>query len=495
MGRVLTNTISLEVATEQTPGVLPGSPIWRTVEPNGIGKFGPSLKKMERMPISKNRQHRKGALVDLDSTVEFEADITYAHMLMFSEGLFFSVFKGPFSTPAVFEPTAVTATGYTVASGGALAAGALIVARGFANAANNGLKVVLTMSTATEIKAAGLVVETAAPAGATVEVAGVQGAVADFAINAALNLQATAFNWSTGTNIVAGQFIWIGDIAGATNSFANAADRGFARVVSVSATILVLAKKGQAFVADPGTGKSINVLFGRFVRNVAVDHADYLETTFQFELGYENLQNPGPGDEYEYATGNFANELTFDFPLANKGTIKASFVGLTTANPTVTRATNAGTPKVSVATGAVNTVSDFMRLRITNVDETGLTTDFKSLTMTVRNNVTPEKVLGTLGGKYVNAGMLDVEITANVVFTSSDVIKAIRDNRTVTMEVGFRNDDGGFVFDVPAMCIGEGDKDFPVNQSVSINLKSYAFQDPVLGSSVSLSTFPYLPAS
>jgi hypothetical protein len=215
----------------------------------------------------------------------------------------------------------------------------------FANTANNGLKVVAAASTSVAIKAPGLVAEAAAPAGATVEVAGVQGATADFAINASLNLQATAFNWATGTALLPGQFVFIGDLAGATNSFANAADRGFARIRSVSATILVLDKKGTTFVADTGTGKNINVLFGKFLRNVPVDHADYLETTYQFELGYENLQVPGPGDEYEYATGNFPNEIAFDFSLTSKATMKCSFVGLNCANPTTSRATNAALPR------------------------------------------------------------------------------------------------------------------------------------------------------
>lgn len=492
MGRVLTNTVTLQVATESTLGTQPTSG-WKTVEPTSIGKFGPSLTKLTRTPISKNRQHRKGALVDLDSTVEFELDLTYDHMKMFVEGLMFATAKGG----TVALATAVTATDYTVPAGLVLPAGTLVFARGFANAANNGLKVVLAASTATAIKVAGLVVEASPPAGATVEVAGIQGATADFKIVSG-NLVSTALNWTTdvvGSLLQVGQFIWIGDAAGATNSFATAADRGFARVTAKSATTLTLDKKSSTFVDDTGTGKSINVLFGQFIRNVAVDHADYLERTYHFELAYENLDVTPGADKYEYAKGNFANEVTFDFQVASKATMKCSFVGIDCTPPTTTRATGASTATPPVATTMYNTSADFMRLRVTKLDETGITTDVKSMSLTVRNNVTPEKVLGTLGGKYINAGMFDVEAEAQVLFTSSDVIDAMRNNTSVTMEVGVRNDDGGFVFDIPAMTVEGGDKEFPVNQTVIIGMKSMAFQHPTLSTSLAISTFPYLPSA
>jgi hypothetical protein len=492
MGRVLTNTITLQVATESSLGTQPTAG-WKTVEPTSVGKFGPSLTKLTRMPISKNRQHRKGALVDLDSTVEFELDLTYDHMKMFVEGLLFAAVQGA----TVFSPSAVTATGYTVASGGALADGTLIYARGFANSANNGFKVLAGTSTGTELKAAGLVAEASAPTGATVEVCGVRGASADFEINADGNLEATAFNWTTGVGalIQVGQFIWVGDTAGGANSFATAANRGFARVMAKTATVLTLDKTSTTFVVDAGAGKSINVLFGQFIRNVAVDHADYLERTYHFELAYENLGSTPGTDKYEYAKGNFANEITFDFQTASKATMKCSFVGTDCDAPTLTRATGAATPTPPIATGMFNTSADFMRLRVTDIDETGVTTDVQSMTLTVRNNVTPENVLGTLGGKYMNAGMLDVEADASVLFTDSAVIDAMRANTACTMEIGMRNDDGGFVFDVPAMTIEGGDKEFPVNQTVKISMKSMAYQHPTLGTSLSISTFPYLPSA
>jgi len=487
MGRVLTNTITLEVAAESALGIQPTAG-WKTIEPNSIGKFGPMLKKIAREPISKNRQRRKGALVDLDSSVEFECDITYDRMRMFVEGLFFATAKGGVN----FTPTAVTATGYTVASGGAIADGTLFYARGFSDPANNGLKIAAGVSTGTEVKAAGLVAEVTPPLGAIIEICGVQGAVGDLDIDASGNLVSTALNWTT-TDVQVGQFIFIGGLSTTSAlNFTNTVNRGLARVLSVAAGLLTLDKKSTTFVVEADATQTVQVFWGQYIRNVAVDSADYLERTYHFELGYENLAGSGV-DKYEYAEGNFANEIVFDLPVTSKGTMKCNFIGTDCLDPTLTRATGAATPIPAVGTVPINTSGDFVRLRVTDVDELGLTTDFKSLTLTIKNNVSPEKVLGTLGGKYMNAGLFDVEIDGQILFTDSGVLEAMRANETLTMEVCIRNEDGGFIFDVPSMCIEGGDKDFPVNQTVGIQMKALAFQDARFGSSISLSTFPYMP--
>lgn len=493
MGRVLTNNVQLLVAAEASLGTQPSSG-WKVIEPTTIGKYGPTLTKLTRMPISKSRQHRKGALTDLDSSVEFECDVTYDHVMMFIEGLLFASAIGT----TIFFPTAVTATGYTVASGGDLANDTLVFARGFAITGNNGLKVLAGTSTGVEIKAAGLTAEAAAPSGASVQVAGVRGATGDFEINASGNLKSTTFNWTTavGAMLKVGQFCWIGYTAGhADHSFSNAANRGLARVTAKAAGEVSLDKKAQAFVTDDGAGREIYVLFGQFIRNVPVDDTDYLERTHHFELAYENLQVPGPGDEYEYAKGNFVNEIVFDMAVASKATMKCNFVGTDTDPPTTSRATGASTATPSRANSMYNTSVDFLRLRVTDYTETALTADFKSLSISIKNNVSPEKTLGTLGGRYINAGMLDVEANAQILFTDSDLLAAMRQNTTVTLEACLRNEDGAIVIDLPAMTIEGGDKEFPINQTVAISMKSMAFQDPRFGTSIMVSTFPHLPAA
>ncbi len=491
MGRALVNATVLQIAAESGLGVQPTSG-WKTIEPTTIEKFGSTYSKTERRPISKNRQKRKGALTDLDSSVEFTVDTTYDHLRMFASALMFSVAQGT----VTYQVTSVTSTGYVVAAAGDLPDDTLIYARGFRTPANNGLKETTGTSTTLLIKAAGLSAEASTAArGAIVEVAGIKGAAADLEINASGDLKSTVYNWTTGMGalIELGQFIHVGYEPAHANSFALSVNRGLARVTSKTATVMTLDKKATTFAADPGTGKSIYILFGTFIRNVPVDDGDYLEQSFHLEAGYENL-GPTPGDDmYEYAKGNFLNSITLEIPVAGKSTMKCSFVGTDCDEPTGTRATGASTATPCVATTLYNTSADMVRLRVTDIDQDGIATDFKSLNIMIGNSVTPEKVIGTLGGKYMNAGMFDVEMTGQVLFTSAEVIAAMRNNETVTMEVCLRNDDGGFILDIPAMTIEGGDKEFPVGQTITVALKAIAFQDPLFGYSLSISTFPHLP--
>ena len=489
MGRVKTNDISLAYAIELTPGVLPGSPVWKLLEPNNIGSFGANISTTERSPISKSRQRRKGTVTDLDSPVEFEGDLTMDSLIDFIEGFAFASANGG----AVFSPTAAVATGFTVAAGGDLAQDTLVYSRGWTTPANNGLKEVVVGSTTTEIKIeGGLTAETPDTVNnATVEVAGFRGASGDLEIDANGDLTSTVLDFTT-LDLTVGQAIFIGGEA-TVNQFAAAADRGFARVTAIAVAKLTLDKKTTTFIADTGVGKLIDIYFGRFIRNVSVDDVDYLEQSFQFELTYPNLETPGPGDEYEYAIGNLCNAMSFRLPLTDKATIGVSFVGMDTEPPSTTRASGADAPLQPVATGAFNTSADIMRLRVTEVDETGLTTDFKSITLVLNNGATPEKVLGNLGAKYINTGNLEVDLESQLLFSNSGVAAAIRENRTVTLDFVLKNDDGGVFFDIPAVTLGGGGRSFPVNESVLIDTTARAFGDPILGTSFGASIFPFVP--
>jgi hypothetical protein len=495
MGRTLTNNFGLQYAIEQSLGVLPGSPEWKQLEPNAIGTFGSTITTVARSPISKNRQRRKGTVTDLDSAVEFDGDLTLEHFIDFIEGFCFADFVGA----EVKVPTDVTGGAtdeYTVPSGTVLVQNTLVYARGFTNAGNNGLKVVDSGASATTVPVTtDLVDEAAIPASQNVslEVCGYRSAAGDLDIDADGNITSATLDFTT-LGLTPGQAIWVGGDA-ALNQFSTAANSGFVRVMVIETNKLTIDKTSQTFVTEANTTQEVDIYFGRFVRNVGVDDGDYLERSFNFEGAYQNLAVPGPGDEYEYAKGNYCNTVGFELPLTDKATVSFAFVGTDTDVPTGTRATNADTPVVPVQTSAFNTSADIARLRVQQVDETGLTTDFKSLTFNINNNVSPEKVLGQLGAKFMNTGNLEIDIEAQLLFTDGAVVEAVRDNTTVTMDFSIRNDDGAILVDIPSMTLGGGDREFPVNESILINTTAQAFGDTTLGTSLGVSLFPYVPSA
>lgn len=510
MGRVLTNTTSLAYAIESSQGTLPGSPVWKELEPNGLNQYGATITTTPRSPISRSRQRRKGTTTDLDSSVEWEGDLTLEHFLDFAEGFVFARAANPtiirhlqsgagFNSLAADDDLAgALLAGYShSALSAAIPAGTLVLARGFTNDVNNGLFEVDASgtTTATPIVSGAQVDETPTQAAnASLDVAGFRFAGDDLSIvvgSGIATITSAADDFTT-KGLTPGQVIHVGGVL-AANQFGAGASFGFGRIVSIATSTLVLDKVSSTLVTDNGVGDTVDLLYGRFIRNVDTDHADFLERYFQFEAGFPNLGNPG--DEYEYAIGNLSNEMAFTIPLTDKATVNFGFVGQDTEVPTSSRKSGASTPVRPVQTSAFNTSSDIARLRIQKVDETGITTCFKSLTLNLRNNVSPEKCLGTLGSSFTNYGNFEVDVEAQLLFSDSRVSAAIRNNETVTMDFIIRNDDGAIAVDIPSLTLGGGDREYPVNESVLINTTGAAFEDAVLGTSIGISIIPILPAA
>lgn len=505
MGRILTNNTSLSYSIETALGI--AGTAWSLLEPNEISAFGTEITTVARDPISKNRQRRKGTVVDLDSMVEFDHDLTLSAFDDFVEGFLFATaangnleFVGP---PA-------TITGYTVPALSANAAGklqfatgglrSLVFARGYVQPANNGLKALGAdpLTSGTLLTVAGLVAETP-PTNAVVEIAGIRAQTGDLALAIASGVGTLSSGNNSSTSsidfttlgLVVGQFIHIGGLTLA-NQFTEG--YGFARIKAITGPALTLDKLGPNLVASGGAAMTVDLLFGQFIRNVPVDNADFIERSFQFELESPNLM-AGGASGFEYAKGNLCDSMQVELPLSNKATIAFGFMGTDTEVPTITRKAGASTALDPSKTGAFNTSADILRLRVTDVDEAGLTTDFKSVTITFNNNVSPEKVLGQLGAKYMNTGNFEVDIEAQILFTNADVIARIRENTTVSMDFAVRNDDGAIYFDIPSMTLGGGDRELPRNESVMLNLTGEAFGDPILKTSLSVSRFPIVPSA
>jgi hypothetical protein len=531
MGQVLTNNTSVAVAVESSLAILPAQPVWKQVEPNSIGKMGAEITTTPRSPISKLRQRRKGTVTDLDSGAAYEEDMTLSSFMLFAEGFFFSI---AVNQDLTFRAAPSLATGYTIPAANAsqasrlqwVAAGmkSLVYARGYLTAANNGLKVLSadTGLAGVLIAVAGNAIETP-PTNAEVSIAGIRAETGDLALavsgttgtlssgnNAAVN----PINFTT-LGLTVGQFIHVGGLTNANQFGSTAAGNGtrslgYARVRTIAAAALTLDKMSTLLVAsngkDTGLGGGTNVpvdlLFGRFVRNVSVDSAEFYKWPYQFELGYEDLFETDPPtpvanpDGFEYPKGNVANTLSENMPLTDKATLGFEFVGTDSEDPVsnASRKTNAATPILPLFTEPFNTSADFVRLRIMDVDETGLTTDLTDLTVSITNNVAPEKVLGRLGARFMNYGNLEVDIEATALFTNPLIPARIRANTTVSMDWILKNADGAIVHDIPSMTITGGAKDFPVNESVKIGLTCLAFVDPLLvNTSASVSLFPIVP--
>lgn len=500
MADVNSNFVTLAHITESSPGVADtGSAKWTQDEYNpGALRVGSNVTTVTRTPVSKNRQRRAGAPVSREASLGFDTDLT-AHVFEdFLEAWFYSRAEGPGRTDgAPFRPTAVTTSVYTIADENInLVAGRLVKGFGFPDAGNNGLKVVTSGSTDTTIPATGqgLVADASVtdPENATVELCGVQGATSDITFVSG-DIVTTLLDCTT-LGLQEGMWIKFGGSTEATQ-WATATFNGVARVRgTVTATTIPLDRHSFTPGSDPGTGKTIQMLFGRLFLQRDVDHADAIERTYTFEYSLPDMDGAGT-DRFGYIEGCYPDEMSLTFPLQEKATISLGFMAMSADPPVVagSRLTGASAMRRPVKTSPFITSTDYARLAVAGYDETAMTTTVKSWSMTIRNNVQTEYVQGAFDAAKVAIGNFEVDIEMEVWFDSVAIAQAVADDTTCSFNAMIQNEDGGFYIDIPECKLGGGSPGFPAGQTVTLSATIMAHQDSALGYTLGITSFPYLP--
>lgn len=471
---------------------------WVPLDPNSYNDFGGSFTKVARAPINTKRSRFKGVLTDLDAAGGFNIDMTQTNIQDLMPGFMFA----PFSEKAKLFPTAVTAgTHYTVASSTGILANDLVFASGFGIAGNNGLKLV-TSVTGTTVVCSGLTAEASPPAGASIVRVGHQFASADATITASgtlATLGATAKNL-TQLGLVPGEFIHIGGDAAITQ-FANAANLGFARVRSVTATAVTLDKAEQTLVTDTGSGKTIQIFFGRVLKNL--DGSNIVRTSYQLERTLGAPDDAQPTQiQSEYLVGAVPNELTMVIDTADKVNMDMGFMAINYETRTGVTGVKAGTRPALTSGKAFNTSSHFARIKMALVSQTavaptalfGYTTEIR---LTINNNLSAAKAIGTLGAFEMTAGTFEVGGNVTAYFQDVTAIDALRNNSDVTFDIIAVKDNSGFAIDVPLVSLGDGRLNVELNTPITLPLSLEAADagdvNSNLGHTILLSFFDYLP--
>lgn len=496
MARTLSEATILKSVVETSLGTAATSG-WKQHQPNAITKLAADFKFERRDPIGAGRMQQKGDIVGLEAGFAFASDVNKETIDAFAEGMMMALSKGSGGTGvAQWQILSTSATSYVVASDGALQANTLVYARGLPTAADNGLKVLAAGSDADEIKpTGGLSVDAAPPSKALVEIAGFRASAnGSIQLDVSGDIISAVDDLST-LGLYVGQWIWIGGTIGGDNAFATAAYRGFAQVKLIaSGKISLRRRQWTVAAADNAAGKKIDLYFGRWTRNTTSQSADYIERSYTFEMTYQTLGGPTT-PEYGYNHGCYLASTVLNLNPGTRATMELNFIGTGATDPSTTRLTGASSSPAPLSTALLNCATGMTRLRMTNADETGLTTDIKSLKLTIDNMVTGEEMLANLGPKYINVGDFRVTIDAVMLFTDDDMIAGVRDNRDVMLEIGIRNGDGGILFDVPSATLEAATPDITPNESVKIKSTISANEDLTYGYAFGMSHFPYLPAA
>ena len=506
VNKIDSNVVGLAIADEVCPGVLPGEqgqpgvPTWRTMEPNSYADFGSEITTVARNPISQSRSNQKGVVTDLEATGGFNQDFMLANIVRQLQGFFFANQRPKpttvnLNTDPVYISAVAVATGYGVVGANTIGfkSGHLIFAKGFSNAANNGLKVVDTVSGTAIKPVSANVVEASPPLAAEISVVGFQFAEGDIAVQTPVGdlprLVATAGDFST-LGLIPGEWIFLGGDDVASQLTGNV---GFARIKSIAAKMLILDKVNWAPVATDGAGKTLRVFFGDVLRN-ETDPALIKYRTVQMR---RTLGSDNDGIQSEYLIGAFANEMTLNMPLADKINIDLGYIAMDNVQRSGAQGLKPGATAPIERSDVFNTSSDFSRIKLAAVDPvngnpTPLFAFTTEMSLVINNNITMNKALGVLGAMGASAGNFVVSGSINAYFSTVAAVQAVRNNLDVTLDFISVKKNTAMLWDIPLLTLGGGRVTVEQDNPVMVPLENMAAESE-FGHTLLFQSFKYLP--
>lgn len=501
---ISSNVTGLRIAAEETPKVLPGTPVWKPREPNGYSDFGGTITRVSRNPINQTRQRKKGVASGVDAAGGYGEDFTETNFLQLLQGFFVAdaiektttIPITDWSDTPTSSITGVT-TGpntYTAASGlDSFKVGDLVLASNFGTAANNGVKEVTAAAAATLTVSETLTAEASPPANAKLQAVGFRSVTNDLGVDASGNLPivTAATTDLTTLGIVPGEWVYFPTTA--EGGFQTAANSGYARVNSVTASQMVLDKTQSVWVTEAATANTVDIYLGTVLRNATVP-AEIVRRYYQLE---RTLGDDGNGTQSQYILAAEANEISMSVPTEDKITADISFVGLDVETRDGTTGVKSGTRPALVAEDAYNTSNDFARIRMEVVDET---TSFPTalfafgteFTFTLNNNITANKAVGTFGAFSTNLGELQLDGSAEVYFALVSAIESVRNNADVSLDLIWGKGNAGWALDIPLLSLGDARPNIEQNQPIKLPLELEA-SESAFNHTVLMVHWPYLP--
>lgn len=486
--KIDTSESALAYIEEISIGVISGSPTIKPLEPNSYSDFGGQITTKARNPINANRQRKKGNVVDLEASGGFNTDMTPENLKDILQGFMFADGRNKTEFGGAGEVTGVTTSTYTAASGlDTFNAGDLVLAEGFTNAANNGLKSVSSAAAGVLTVDQTLVVETPA-ATATLTYVGVEGAATDLDITNSgteyPTLDSAALDFTT-LGLIVGEWIRIGGDTTASE-FATAANNGFARIRSITATALTFDKTENTMVTETGTGLEVQLFFGDVLKNELA--ADIVRRTYTLERQLGAPDDAAPTDiQSELLKGSIPNELTFNFGTADLVTADLTFLSTDHETRDATTGILSGTREALIEADAFNTTSNVVRSNLslvstTNAAPTPLFAFAEEFSINVNNNASLDKAIGTLGAFEATAGTFQVGGSLTVYFADVAAVDAVRSNSDVTFDVHQVIDNKGVSFDMPLIGLGDARVNAEIDQSLKLPITKEAYSGVAIDS-------------
>ena len=480
----MTSSNRTQVASvlETTPGTPPGSPRFRKLRLTGEAltqawtyvdsdeirddrMMGDPIKVMQAAAGSTNHE--------LSYIVDMSAFSDHVECAMYNSWLNTPV-RDNDGTPDSNITGIVASTGViTVVTGDAFLAGHLVKLSGFTAAGNNGIFKLTTGSATVPAVGTGILTDEAAPPGtARMKVVGFEGASADI-VAAADGLTATALDFTTlGLHI--GQFIKIGGTADGTQfatlvtAGADARANAWARVIGIAAGKLTLDCLPDDWGVDTGTGKTIRLWWGDFIKNGVT------EKSLTVQKGY---LGQGINLKYFHFFGMHVGTWDLNFQSGDKITGSFNYTGM-------------GGNYVDTPLDATPDEPGVEQVMAGNADvgrlyEAGAGISApnwaQSMTLSLNNNLRTNEAVGSTSPVAVREGECTVTGAINTYFGSGTLLEKFNTNAPTSLATRVGKNNQAIIFQVPrAIYRGGGNPSAGAkNQDVMLNLEFQASKDPL----------------
>lgn len=473
------NRTAVRVVQEVTRGVTPASPAFQELRITASGLTAqPNF--VQSAELVSDRQVKDQILVGTEPGGSIPQEVSFGALDPVLPGVFFN----PWALKQEVLGTNISAassTAYTtVAQPTAWALGMLVRATGFANALNNGLKL-LTGGSTTSATVSGGATETPG-ATARLKLVGFQCASGDCAANGAgktLTISATSGTW-TSLGLQAGEWVKIGGEAAGTQ-FATAANNGWARIASVSATVLTFDIVPTNWATDNGSGKTIRLWVGDYLRNGVTPIA------YTVEEAFEDLSPV----QYQYYRGMQPNQLQVSVDAQQILTSTVEFVGRSVEGPVTTRlggATTLAAPNAEVLSASANVG----RIAVDGGEAVTGPNFVLGASITIANQLRRKNAVAVLGTADVGAGRVMVSGELNTYYGDATILNKVRGNQAASWDARFIDPNGtrAIVIDVPRLKFGGGDPEVGgVDQDRTLSTPFMGLRHPTLGYTVQFQRF------
>ena len=187
---------------------------------------------------------------------------------------------------------------------------------------------------------------------------------------------------------------------------------------------------------------------------------------------------------------------------ADKITMSLGFVAQNNEQRTATENIKSGTRPALVEGDAYNTSTDIKRIRLSSY-VTGQTAPaplfafLQDVSVTINNNVTPNKAVGVIGAFELTAGTFEVSASLNAYFANIEAARLVRQNADTTLDIFAARANAGYAIDFPMLTLGDGrlsvEQDEPITLPLTCDAGTGAKFDPNMNHTLLMVFFDYLP--